>query len=58
MAGALAPHDEGGVDEEDDPKHQEVGEPVKARSHSISHGQSIDGSRMLPALPVEEWKGS
>lgn len=58
MAGALKPHDKSNVDEEDDPRYPEVGEPVKARNHVFSHDPDIIRPQMLLALLVEEEEGS
>ncbi|KAL4119203.1 hypothetical protein QTP88_012047 [Uroleucon formosanum] len=57
MAGNLGTHGEGGVDEEGDSRHQEVGVSAKSGSHYFPHGLGFDGSWMLPALPVEEEEG-
>lgn len=58
MAESLELHNEGGMNKENDPKHQDVGESDKARNHDFSHSPNIHETRMLPALPVEEKEGN
>lgn len=54
MAGAVEPHDDGGVDTEIDSGYPNLGESIKALKYVIFHCSSDFGTWMLPAQLVEK----